>query len=158
MKIRIGILLLLSGLFFSHTRLGAQSMDYLRHNKTFNLCSYELECSGCYDCNMQRYKVKVKNLVDKSIKQVSYQYFSETRRKVSTKVAVINNGKIEYNQIGYLTMCLPNGLHWAITEIVYEDDSKVTFEVKDRLDQFLQEPDECDCNKPKNRYPNPNIK
>jgi len=158
MKIRIGLLLLLSGLFFSHTRLGAQSMDYLRHNKTFNLCSYERECSGCYDCNMQRYKVKVKNLVDKSIKQVSYQYFSETRRKVSTKVAVINNGKIEYNQIGYLTMCLPNGLHWAITEIVYEDDSKVTFEVKDRLDQFLQEPDECDCNKPKNRYPNPNIK
>jgi hypothetical protein len=107
---------------------------------------------------MQRYNVKVKNLVDKNIKQVTYQYFSETRRKVSTKVAVINNGKIEYNQIGYLTMCLPNGLHWAITEILYEDDSKATFEVKERLDQFLQEPDECDCNKPKNRYPNPNIK
>jgi hypothetical protein len=158
MKIRIGLLLLLSGLFFSHTQLSAQSMDYLRHNKTFNLCSYERECSGCYDCNMQRYNVKVKNLVDKNIKQVTYQYFSETRRKVSTKVAVINNGKIEYNQIGYLTMCLPNGLHWAITEILYEDDSKATFEVKERLDQFLQEPDECDCNKPKNRYPNPNIK
>ncbi len=158
MKIRIGLLLLLSGLFFSHTQLSAQSMDYLRHNKTFNLCSYERECSGCYDCNMQRYNVKVKNLVDKNIKQVTYQYFSETRRKVLTKVAVINNGKIEYNQIGYLTMCLPNGLHWAITEILYEDDSKVTFEVKERLDQFLQEPDECDCNKPKNRYPNPNIK
>ena len=158
MKIRIGILLLLSGLFFSHTQLSAQSMDYLRHNKTFNLCSYERECSGCYDCNMQRYNVKVKNLVDKNIKQVTYQYFSETRRKVLTKVAVINNGKIEYNQIGYLTMCLPNGLHWAITEILYEDDNKVTFEVKERLDQFLQEPDECDCNKPKNRYPNPNIK
>lgn len=149
---------MLSGLFFSHTQLSAQSMDYLRHNKTFNLCSYERECSGCYDCNMQRYNVKVKNLVDKNIKQVTYQYFSETRRKVLTKVAVINNGKIEYNQIGYLTMCLPNGLHWAITEILYEDDSKVTFEVKERLDQFLQEPDECDCNKPKNRYPNPNIK
>ena len=158
MKIRIGLLLLLSGLFFSHTQLSAQSMDYLRHNKTFNLCSYERECSGCYDCNMQRYKVKVKNLVDKNIKQVTYQYFSETRRKVSTKVAVINNGKIEFNQIGYLTMCLPNGLHWAITEILYEDDSKATFEVKERLDQFLQEADECDCNKPKNRYPNPNIK
>ncbi len=158
MKIRIGLLLLLSGLFFSHTQLSAQSMDYLRHNKTFNLCSYERECSGCYDCNMQRYNVKVKNLVDKNIKQVTYQYFSETRRKVSTKVAVINNGKIEYNKIGYLTMCLPNGLHWAITEILYEDDSKATFEVKERLDQFLQEPDECDCNKPKNRYPNPNIK
>ncbi len=149
---------MLSGLFFSKARLSAQSMDYLRHNKTFNLCSYERECSGCYDCNMQRYKVKVKNLVDKSIKQVSYQYFSETRRKVSTKIAVINNGKIEYNQLGYLTVCLPNGLHWAITEIIYEDDSKVTFEVKDRLDQFVQEADECDCNKPKNRYPNPNIK
>lgn len=158
MKIRIGLLLLLSGLFFSHTQLSAQSMDYLRHNKTFNLCSYERECSGCYDCNMQRYKVKVKNLVDKNIMQVTYQYFSETRRKVSTKVAVINNGKIEFNQIGYLTMCLPNGLHWAITEILYEDDSKATFEVKERLDQFLQEADECDCNKPKNRYPNPNIK
>ena len=158
MNIRIGLLLLLSGLFFSKARLSAQSMDYLRHNKTFNLCSYERECSGCYDCNMQRYKVKVKNLVDKSIKQVSYQYFSETRRKVSTKIAVINNGKIEYNQLGYLTVCLPNGLHWAITEIIYEDDSKVTFEVKDRLDQFVQEADECDCNKPKNRYPNPNIK
>jgi len=157
MKILIGLLLLLSGLFFSHTQLSAQSMDYLRHNKTFNLCSYERECSGCYDCNMQRYKVKVKNLVDKNIKQVTYQYFSETRRKVSTKVAVINNGKIEFNQIGYLTMCLPNGLHWAITEILYEDDSKATFEVKERLDQFLQEADECDCNKPKNRYPNPNI-
>ncbi len=158
MNIRIGLLLLLTVSFFSSARVSAQSMDYLRHNKTFNLCSFKLDCSGCYDCNMQRFDVKIKNLVDKSIKQVSYQYFSETRRKVFNKVALINNGKIDYNQIGYLTLCLPNGLHWAITEIVYEDDSKVTFEVKDPLNQFIQEADECDCNKPKNRYPNPNIK
>jgi hypothetical protein len=158
MNIRIGLALLLSIAFITPSRLSAQSIDYLRHNKIFNLCSYKLECSGCYDCNMQRYTVKVKNLVNKSIKQVSYQYFSETRKRVYTKVGVITGGLIDYNQIGFITMCLPNKLHWAITEIVYDDDSKVTFEVKDRLDLFVQEPDECDCNKPKNRYPNPNIK
>lgn len=138
-------------------QVSAQSMDYLRHNKTFYLCEYERECSGCYDCNMQRYNVRIKNLVDKKIKEVSYVYYLESRNKVVTNQATIIGGLIDYKHVGLLKVCLPDGLHWAISEIVYEDDSKQSFIVKDRLSTFRQEADECDCNK-RTVLPNPNIK
>jgi hypothetical protein len=156
-KLKSGSLFLIAFLFAA-VNAGAQSMDYLRHNKIFNLCSYDRECSGCYDCEFQRYKVRIKNLQDKKIKKVSYVYYSDSRNKIITREATIIGGVIDYKQVGHLMMCLPDGKHWAISEIVYEDDSKNSFVVKDRLSQFIQEPDECDCNKEPNKYPDPNIK
>lgn len=155
MRTRIFLLLCVSTLCFSALR--AQTMDYLRHNKTFYLCSFERDCSGCYDCEMQKYNVRVKNRVDKKIKDISYVYYSAPRNKIVTKKANILGSVIDYNQVAVLNICIPNGQHWAISEIVYDDDSKVSFVVKDRLDDFVQEADECDCNK-RTVLPNPNIK
>ena len=157
MYVRISAFFLTLAFLVSASTSNAQSMDYLRHNKIFNLCSYERECSGCYDCEFQKYTVKIKNLVDKKIKKVSYVYYSEARNKVITKEGVIIGGLIDFKQIGHINMCLPDGKHWAISEIVYDDDSKQAFVVKDRLATFYQEPDECDCNKQPNNYTNPNI-
>ncbi len=157
MVLQMRVLFLLCLSFVCSVKLSAQSMDYLRHNKTFYLCEYQRDCSGCYDCDMQRFTVKIKNLVDKRIKKVSYVYYLESRNKVVTAEGVIIGGIVDYKQIGFITMCLPNGLNWAISEIVYDDDSKVSFIVKDRLSDFRQEPDECDCNK-RTVLPDPNIK
>jgi len=106
---------------------------------------------------MQKYDVRIKNLVDKKIKKVSYVYYSSSRNKVVTKDATIVGSVIDHKQVGVLNMCLPNGQHWAISEIVYEDDSKNSFVVKDRMEEFIQEADECDCNK-RTVMPDPNIK
>jgi hypothetical protein len=157
MLTRMRILFLLCLSFSAAGKVNAQSIDYLRHNKIFNLCAFERECSGCYDCDKQKFKVKIKNLVDKKIKSVSYVYFSDAKNKIVTKEGVIIGGVIDYKQVAIINMCLPNGQHWAISEIVYEDDSKTSFVVKDRLDNFIQEPDECDCNA-RTVMPNPNIK
>lgn len=157
MLIRRRLLFLLGLISFIGGSARAQSIDYLRHNKIFNLCSYERECSGCYDCQMQKFDVRIKNLVDKKIKKVSYVYYSSSRNKVLTKDATIVGSVIDHKQVGVLNMCLPNGIHWAISEIVYEDDSKNSFVVKDRLEDFVQEADECDCNK-RTVMPDPNIK
>ncbi len=157
MLTRMRLLLLLCAMALGTAKLNAQSIDYLRHNKIFNLCSYKLDCSGCYDCEQQKYTVKIKNLADKKIKKVSYVYYSAPRNKVVTREATIIGTVIDFKQVGFLNMCLPNGIHWAISEIVYEDDSKSTFVVKDRLEDFVQEPDECDCNK-RTVMPDPNIK
>ena len=157
MHVRMRLLLLLCVSFVLSARAGAQSMDYLRHTKTFYLCDFHRECSGCYDCDRQKFTVKIKNLVDKKIKKVSYVYYSDIHNKIVTKEAVIIGSVIDYKQIGFLNLCLNNDQHWAISEIVYEDDSKVSFVVKDRLDSFIQEADECDCNE-RTTLPNPNIK
>jgi hypothetical protein len=133
-------------------------MDYLRHNKIFNLCSYERDCSGCYDCDYQRFTVRIKNLQDKKIKKVSYVYYSRSRNRIITKEGSIIGSVIDYNQVGHVIMCLPNKDNWAISEIVYEDDSKYNFVVKDRLTDFIQEPDECECNRKPNEITDPNIK
>lgn len=157
MRTRISVFFFSFIFLLGAVKAGAQSMDYLRHNKVFNLCSYELDCSGCYNCNYQKYTVKVKNLVDKKITGISYTYYSESRNKLVTKQGEIIGGLIEHNHVGHIIMCMPNGKHWAISEITYDDDTKQSFVVKDRLDQFTQEPDECDCNKEPNNFPDPNI-
>lgn len=157
MLIRSKFLILLCASAISFSSLHAQSMDYLRHNKFFYLCGFERDCSGCYDCEMQKHTVRIKNRADQQIKQVSYVYYSAPRNTVVTKQATIIGSVIDHNQVGVLNICIPNGLHWAISEVVYADDSKVSFVVKDRLDEFIQEADECDCNK-RTVLPNPNIK
>ncbi len=157
MYTRISAFFLSLFVLVSAHRAAAQSMDYLRHNKIFNLCSFERDCSGCYDCEYQRYTVRIKNLLDKQIKQVSYVYYSDSRNKVITRQATIVGSVIDPDKIGHLIMCMPNGRNWAITELVYEDDTKNNFIVKDRLSQFYQEPDECDCARKPNNYTNPNI-
>ena len=157
MLVRMRILLFLCVSIICSARAGAQSIDYIRHTKTFFLCDFQRECSGCYDCDRQKFTVKIKNLSEKKIKKVFYVYFSNIHNRVVTKEAVIIGEVIDHNQIGFLNMCLNNDYHWAISELVYEDDSKISFVVKDRLDTYIQEPDECDCNE-RTTLPNPNIK
>lgn len=147
---------LLSALALGYFNADAQSMDYLRHNKIFYLCDFKKDCSGCYDCNMQKYTVRIKNRQERQITSVSYVYYSRTYNKILTKQARIIGDVIDYNQVGVLNMCLPDGLHWAISEIAYDDGSKESFVVKDRLTDFEQEADECDCNK-RTTLPDPNI-
>lgn len=154
-RTRIFIIIFLLTGFVS--RLQAQSIDYLRHNKTFYLCDYKLDCAGCYDCQMSKFTVKIKNLSEKKIKGVSYVYYSRTFNKVMTKHATMVSTLIDPKQVGVMYMCLPNGKHWAISEIEYDDDSKVSFVVKDRLMDFVQEADECDCN-PRTNLPNLNVR
>ena len=152
---RLKVLFLLPLFLFGKTTTHAQDNDYLRHNKFFYLCSYQRECSNCYDCGKQKYSVKIKNNTDKKIKKVSYVFFSDVYNRILTKEAKMD-GNIDPKSTGRLYVCIPNGKHWAKTELVYEDDTNTTFVVKDRLDNFEQEPDECDCN-PTTNYPNPNI-
>ncbi len=155
MLTRMRILLLLTVSVLFAARSDAQSIDYLRHKKMFYLCSFKLDCSGCYDCNMQKYTLRIKNRVEKQIKSISYVYYSRSQNKVVEKQGRIVGDVIDYNQVALVDVCLPNGRNWAISELVYEDDTKVDFVVKDRLSRFYQEADECDCNK-RTVLPNPN--
>jgi hypothetical protein len=124
----------------------SQDIDYLRHGKLFDLCSYKRECSHCNGCDKQRFLVKINNKEPKSIKKVSYVFYSEVFNKVMTKEAEIKGSRIDAKHLGLLNICVPDGNHWAISEITYNDDSKKTFVVHERLSNFQQEPDECDCN------------
>ena len=133
-----------------------QDNDYLRHTKVFYLCAFERECSGCFDCGKQKYWVKIKNRAGKKIKKVSYVFYSDVFNRVLTKEAKMN-GPIDPQTTGRLYVCIPDGKHWAISEIVYDDDTNVKFVVKDRLSSFEQEPDECECNA-RTAYPDPNFK
>lgn len=156
---RLKVLFFLPLLVLGKPALRAQELkdnDYLRHTKIFCLCSFDRECSGCYDCGKQKYWVKIKNKSDKKIKQISYVFYSDVFNRVLTKEAKLD-GVIDPNTTGRLYICVPNGKHWAISEIVYNDDTKVNFVVYDRLEKFDQEPDECDCN-PRTSYPDPNFK
>ena len=143
---RLKTLLLIPLFLMGNSALHAQAIDYLRHRKAFDLCSYHLECSDCKECGKQRYIVKIKNNVDKKIKSISYVFYSDVYNKILTKQAQLKGDLLDGNEIGLLYVCIPNGTHWAISKIVYTDDSEVSFVVKDRLDNFIQEPDECDCN------------
>ena len=157
---RLRILLFLPLFLLGKPALHAQEIadnDYLRHTKVFYLCGFEKECSACYDCGKQKYWVKIKNRADKKIKKISYVFYSDVFNRVLTKEATIDGTVIDPGSIGRLYVCIPNGKHWAISEIVYADDTNVKFVVKDRLDSFDQEADECDCNKITS-YPNPNIR
>jgi hypothetical protein len=120
--------------------------DYLRHRKSFDLCSFHRQCSDCYSCGKQRLQVKIKNNTDKKIKAISYKFYSEVFNKIITKEAQLKGDLIDNQEIGLLYICVPNGDHWAISKIVYTDGSEAKFVVHDRLENFVQEPDECDCN------------
>jgi len=157
---RLKILLFVPLFLLGKPALFAQELqdnDYLRHTKVFYLCGYEKECSACYDCNKQKYWVKIKNRTDKKIKKISYVFYSEVFNRVLTKEAKMDGDVIDPNTVGRLYICVPNGKHWAISELVYADESSSKFVVKDRLESFEQEPDECECNKITS-YPDPNIK
>ncbi len=143
---RLRILLFVPLFFLSFSHSHAQDIDYLRHNKIFYLCSFKKECSECYDCGKQRFRVKIKNNVNKKIKEVHYKFYSEVYNRVLTKEAKVEGNTIDYKQLGLLYICVPVGSHWIISEIVYDDESKNTFTLHDRLETFIQEPDECDCN------------
>lgn len=143
---RFSVLLFVSVLFFSNSALYAGDNDYLRHNKIFYLCSFKKECTDCYNCGKERYIVKIQNRVDKKIKSVSYTFYSSVYNKLLTKEAKIEGDRIDPRAIGNLYICVPEGLHWCISEIVYADDSSETFTLHERMENFTQEPDECDCN------------
>lgn len=92
------------------------------------------------------YKLKIKNVADKKIKSVYYQYYSPLYRKVVTREAVIEGDVIDRQNIGYLFICVDNRYHWTISKIVYEDNTNETFLVEGPLKRFHQDADECDCN------------
>ncbi len=124
----------------------AQAIDYLKHRKQFDLCSFKQECYDCNFCGKQRILVKIKNNVDKKIKKISYVFYSDVYNKVITKEAKIKGDMIDGSELGLLYVCVQDKRHWAISEIVYTDDTKVNYVVNERLENFLQEPDECECN------------
>jgi hypothetical protein len=133
-------------LFLSFTSLHAQDVDYLRHGKIFCLCSYKRICSDCWECSRERYELKYHNKTDKKIKKISYKFYSSVYNKVLEKEAKIEGDVIDRNHIASVYICVPMGEHWIISEIVYSDDSKNTFSLSERLENFIQEPDECECN------------
>jgi hypothetical protein len=157
---RLRILLFVPLFLLARPAVHAQELaenDYLRHTKVFYLCGFEKECSACYDCGKQKYWVKIKNRADKKITKVSYVFYSDVFNRVLTKDAKMDGDAIDAGSTGRLFICVPDGKHWAISEIGYSDDTKVKFVVKDRLEKFDQEADECDCNKITS-YPDPNIR
>ena len=124
----------------------SNSKDYLQHGKTFCLCSFKLECSYCHECNNERYAVKINNNANKKITGVFYAYYSEPLNRVVEK-----EGKIEVNEIagletGIVHICVPNGRHWIISRIMYNDNTAEAFVLHERMDKFHQDADECDCN------------
>lgn len=143
---RLGILLFVPLFLLTGFSLSAQEKDYWRHNKEYYLCSFKRDCSHCYDCGKQRYTVKIQNRTEKTMLKVYYVYYSSVYNRVLEKEAVLKGDKLEKKQIGLLNICVPDGLHWAITKISYDDGSTDSYVIKERLENFIQEPDECDCN------------
>ena len=145
MAFRSSILVIISFLFASPS-LRAQDNDYLRHGKVFCLCSFKKECNNCYSCDKDRYQVKMENKLDKKITKISYKFYSEVKNRILEKEAKIEGNIIDPKHVGLFYICVPPGLHWVISEIDYADGSSNTFTLKDRMDSFVQEADECDCN------------
>ena len=143
---RLKILLFLPLFFMGKSLVHAQATDYLKHRKAFDLCSFHRECSDCHECRKQRYVVKIKNNVDKKIKSISYVFYSDVYNKILTKEAKLKGDLLDNLEIGLFYVCVPIGDHWAISKIVYTDGTENNYVVKDRLENFVQEPDECDCN------------
>ncbi|WP_133162532.1 hypothetical protein [Flavipsychrobacter stenotrophus] len=139
-------LLLFVPIFLFCSSVFAGDHNYFQHKKIFYLCSIQKECFYCESCSKEMYKIKIKNNVDKKIKSIFYQYYSPVYKKVITKEAVIEGDQIESQNIGLLYICVQNKLHWAISKIVYADDTDETFLVEGPLKKFHQDADECDCN------------
>ena len=138
-------LIVLIGLLGSY-KAPAETKNYYAHRKYFDLCSFVRQCSYCESCPRQMYKVKIKNVQDKRIKHIYYSYYSQNNRRVVVREAIIEGGQIDNLQFGTFNICIHNYLHWAVSEIVYEDNTSVSFVVDGPLRSFHQEPDECDCN------------
>jgi len=143
---KLKLLLLLPAMLLGRQTVNAQDHDYLKHGKIFCICSIKKDCAHCYDCEQQRYKVKIDNHADKQIKSISYSYYSEAYNKVMEKEAKVQGGHIDHHETGYLYVCVSHGQHWIISKITYADESVVNFKLHERLENFTQEPDECDCN------------
>ena len=145
---RLSCCLCLSLLLFGFCSAHAQDpdVDYLKHGKVFNVCSFKKDCSHCYECGKERYIVKLNNKVNKGIKKISYKYYSEVYNRIITKEAQIKGDRIDARQIGLIYICVPMGQHWVISEIEYTNNEKIGFILHDRMENYIQEPDECDCN------------
>ena len=150
---RLKYLLFIPLFFVGMSSLFAQDENYFMHKKHFFLCSFKKECSVCESCTKEVYKVKILNNADKKIKSVYYTFYSPLLQKDVTREAVIEGDAIEASQQGILFLCMVNGVHWAITKIVYTDETSVSFLVDGPIRKYHQEPDECDCNVPKTLYP-----
>ena len=153
MLARLKYLLFIPLFFVARTSLLAADNNYFMHKKYFFLCSFKKECSVCESCTKEVYKVKIMNNTDKKIKSVYYTYYSPLTEKDITREAVIEGDVIEGSQTGLLYMCTSGGTHWAITRIVYTDDSVENFLVDGPLRKYRQEVDECDCSVEKTLYP-----
>jgi hypothetical protein len=139
-------LVLLAGVFSCLSKVHAQDMDFLKHRKVFDICSIKKNCEHCFSCDQLRYIVKVNNKQDKKITHVYYKFYSPVFNKVLEKEAKVVGDKIGAKEIGQFYVCVFNVRHWIVSKIEYGDGSTTTFMLKDRLDNFFQEADECDCN------------
>jgi hypothetical protein len=146
MPTRIKALFILPLFLLFASVLQAQDSDYLKHGKAFCICSFWRECTLCSSCDKDRYEVKLDNHADKRIKSVSYKFYSAVFNRILERDAKIEGDRIEKHQTGKIHICIPDGTHWIISKVVYDDDSAITFTLHGRMENFLQEPDECDCN------------
>jgi hypothetical protein len=146
MLLRLRFLLFVPLFILSGIAVHAQDNDYLKHGKVFCLCSFHLDCSYCKDCNNERYAVKINNNLDKKITRVFYTYYSEPYNQIFEKEGKMETDEIQGRQTGIVHICVPNGLNWIISKIVYADGSTNAFTLHERMENFHQDPDECDCN------------
>ena len=146
MSSRISYLIIALLFVLSNTNVQAQDNDYLKHRKFFDICSIKKQCRECYTCEQNRYLVKLNNKDSKNITHVYYKFYSPVYNKIIEKEAKISGDKIEGKKIGQVYVCVINGTHWIFSRIGYADGSEVKFTLHDRMESFLQEPDECDCN------------
>ena len=124
----------------------AQDNDYLKHRKFFDICTIKKQCSGCYSCGQERYIVKILNKSDKKINGVFIKFYSPVFNKIVEKEFIIQGKKIDPKSTGIVYACVLDVRHWIFSKIVYTDESSVTFKLNERMENYLQEPDECDCN------------
>lgn len=146
MSVRFALLLLICISLFGAPAATAGDHNYFQHKKIFHLCKIQKECFYCESCSKEMYKLKIKNVTDKKVKSVYYQFWSPLYKKVITREAVIEGDLIDKQNIGYLFICVDNRYHWTISKIVYEDNTDETFLVEGPLKKFHQDADECDCN------------
>lgn len=88
--------------------------------------------------------VYIRNHSEQPIKKVTYKFYSDVLNKVIEKEAKIQADMISGKSKGLIYICVPEGEHWAISTIEYEDGSTNKFVVKERMASFVQEADECD--------------
>lgn len=146
MSVRFKVLLFIVSFLFCNADLKAQDNDYLKHGKIFNVCSIKRNCSHCQDCNKERFQVKIKDNSGKKIRQVFYKFYSPVFNKILEKEAKMVGDKIDAMQTGLVYVCVFDDNHWIFSKLVYDDGTEVNFTLHSRLENFIQEADECDCN------------